>query len=216
MDALLRRRAMMNTDKPEFYTYLVFDGTAYIDTDIVPTGQQNTFRVLVGDETVTSGLQHVYDCKTANGRIRMSYGSPTTSTTRKVNVWYDNGTNSIMSVDVNFSVSRYTAILTPNRFFYYADKTDISGAGNGSATDPLVIGAMTSHSGQAYSGKMSRFRIYGADAKDITRASELDNYTPIITLRPCLYKGKAGMWYVEGNKFYGNTAGSGSLTVSNS
>ena len=214
MSNLLKRRQMMLVEKPVFYNNLYFDGAAYIDTDIIPTGQ-NTFRVSIGYESQKSA-QHVYDFLTTNGRVRLSYGSNTTSTTRKVNIWYDgSGSGSLKSVDVAFSVDYYSTILTPYRFFYYSEKTEFSGGGNGVGTGPLVIGALSSHSGNFFTGRISQFRIYGPDAKDITVGSQLNNYTPVITLRPCTYKGEAGLWYVEGNKFYGNTAGSGTLTASN-
>lgn len=211
---LIRRRGMMaSDDSPEFHKYLVFDGTAYIDTDIVPNGNQNTFNVSVSHETVTSGVQHVYDCLTSNGRIRVSYGSTTTPTTRKVNAWYDNGAYSAITMDVNFSISSYRMILTPYRLFCYSYNGTLSGPGNGVITSPIVLGTITEHTGQAFSGRMTQFMVYGPEAKNITIASQIDNYTPFITLCPCIYKGEAGMWYVQGNKFYGNTAGVGTLTV---
>ena len=210
---LIRRRGMMASDSPEFHRYLVFDGTAYIDTDIVPNGNQNTFNVSIGHETVTSGVQHVYDFLTSNGRIRVSYGSATTPTTRSVNAWYDNGVNSAVTMNVNFSISEYRMVLTPYRLFCYSYSSTLSSPGNGVVTSPIVLGAITGYSGQAFSGRMSRFRVYGPEAKNITIASQIDNYTPFITLHPCIYKGEAGMWYVQGNKFYGNTAGAGTLTV---
>ena len=57
--------------------------------------------------------------------------------------------------------------------------------------------------------------VYGSDAQNVATYAGFDNYTPVATFRPCTYNGVAGMWHVEGNAFYGNTAEAGTLTVLN-
>lgn len=218
MDTLLRRRSMIvaggEPPAPVFYDRLVFDGTAYIDTDIVLTGQ-NSLRVSLGNETLKAA-QAICSCQTTNGRIMMNYGSNTSATKRNINIWYDGaGTASLGSGDVGFSVSRFSVALTPSMFMYYTENKSFSGAGNGVGSGPLTIGNTYTHGSQSYTGQMGIFYIYGADAKNVTLQSQFNSFTPVYTLRPCTYNGEAGIWCVETSRFYGNSAASGALSVVN-
>ena len=70
-------------------------------------------------------------------------------------------------------------------------------------------------SGSGYTGRVGIIYIYGVDAADVRTYAGFSEYTPVATLRPCIYGGRPGLWHVEGNKFYGNTVGAGSLSVAN-
>ena len=84
----------------------------------------------------------------------------------------------------------------------------------GTATPALGLDIGTADA-TAFSGYMETIRVFGSDAKNVTSVSELNNYTPVYTLKPCTYNGEAGLWCEETSTFYGNTAGAGTLTVIN-
>ena len=113
-----------------------------------------------------------------------------------------------------WSTPRYDIFLTPNKFGYGGTVVNITRGGY-VPDGALVRGQNAAHSGQAYTGKMKTFYVYGDDAKNVANVSGFANYTPVATLRPCTYNGEAGLWCVEKNKFYGNTAGAGTLTATN-
>lgn len=218
MDALLRRRQMMAsggvspTPSPVFYDRLVFDGTAYIDTNIVPPTDAS-FRVILGNET-TKATQRVFMLKAGTSdSIGTIYNSSTTSTNRVIAVYYGSS-SALLAKQLAFSTSSYSFFLTPNRMGYGNTSFTIT-KGASTPAGGIVIGYNTSHTGQAYTGRMGTFRIYGSDAQNVTKDSEFSSYTPVYTLRPCTYNGEAGLWCVETSTFYGNTAGSGTLTAIN-
>lgn len=220
MDALLRRRAMIAsggspTPPPPslvFYDRLVFDGTAYIETGITPP-EDASFLVRLGNETLKA-TQRGFNCPTANGVIGMNYANGTTSTTRFFNIYY--GQSSAVSTNrfLAFSTTSYYFFLTPKRFGWGSTAYTITrGAENPSGH--LSLGSNNAHTGQAYTGRMGIFKIYGSDAQNCASTTDFANYTPVYTLRPCTYNGEAGMWCEETSTFYGNTAGAGTLSVLN-
>lgn len=225
MDALLRRRQMMlagGSPIPPipagvvFYDRLVFDGTAYIDTDIIPDAEA-TYRMMFGDETLKAS-QTLFTVPAENStRIGVVYGSATTSTKRAFSAYY--GATGVVSTgqELAFSSARYTMMLTPLRFKAAASISAASiTKGPNAPSGALIIGQNATHSGTAYTGTAGNLGVYGPDAKNASDATDLlNNYTPKYTLRPCTYDGEAGLWCVETSKFYGNSAGSGALSVIN-
>ena len=222
MDTLLRRRQMMAagasptpptpTPTPVFYDRLVFDGTAYIETDLIPPTDAS-FLVRLGNETLKA-TQRGFNCPTPNGVIGMNYANGTTSTTRYFNVYYGQSSAVSTSRYLAFSTASYYFFLTPSHFGWGSTSYSITrGAENPSGH--LSLGSNNSHTGQPYTGRMGIFKIYGSDAQNVTNTSDFANYTPVYTLRPCTYNGEAGMWCVETSTFYGNTAGAGTLSVLN-
>ena len=201
------------TPTPVFYDRLVFDGTAYIDTDIVP-GADASFRIAgVGYES-EKAAQRVFATRAGDSASTgMFYGSGTTTTNRSVSVVYGSS-STLLTKTIAFSTSAYSFFLTPNRMGYGNTAYAIT-KGSAEPTGGLVIGYNASHSGQAYTGRMGIFRIYGSDAQNVTTYSGFDSYTAVYTLRPCTYNGEAGLWCVETSTFYGNSAESGTLTVMN-
>ena len=223
MDTMLRRRAMIAaggsptpppTPTPVFYDFLIFDGTAYIDTDIVPDANAS-FRVNLGDETLKAA-QRLFGIPTGSGAYTtVSYSNSTTTTNRAFTVYYGSSSSLSSNRTLAFSQGRYSFFLTPKRFGWGNNAFTIT-KGSGSPSGGLVVGSNSSHSGQPYTGKIRGFIVYGSDAQDATDASDLyNNYTPAYNLRPCTYNGEVGLWCLETSKFYGNSAGSGSLSVAN-
>ena len=219
MDALLRRRAMIAAGggsptppgpviEPVFYDNLIFDGVAKIETDYV-LPENCSIRVSLKNEK-NKAAQRVFHATGGNGLIQMIYGSATTSTTRKVNVYYDS-TSVSDTFNRAFSSTLYFW-LTPKRCGNYSTERSYT-KGSSHPTGALQIGGW--ESGNPFSGDMGTFRVYGSDAQNASSWEAFENYTPAATFRPCTYNGEAGLWYVEGNKFFGNTAGAGTLTVSN-
>ena len=219
MDALLRRRAMIAAGggsptppgpviEPVFYDNLIFDGVAKIETDYV-LPENCSIRVSLKNEK-NKAAQRVFHATGGNGLIQMIYGSATTSTTRKVNVYYDS-TSVSDTFNRAFSSTLYFW-LTPKRCGNYSTASSYT-KGSSHPTGALQIGGW--ESGNPFSGDMGTFRVYGSDAQNASSWEAFENYTPAATFRPCTYNGEAGLWYVEGNKFFGNTAGAGTLTGSN-
>ena len=209
MNTLLRRRIMMGTEeKPIFYDRLVFDGTAYIDTDIIPPADCS-FRTLIGNETLKAA-QRIFR---ADGKFGVIMNASTNSTRRSFVVYYGQ-TGAFGDYQVN-SWDETFIFLTPYMFGLNDSLKWTFTKGTDNPAGPLTIGHREDHSGQAYTGSLGSFRIYGSDAKNATNPSELATYTPVYYLRPCTYNGEAGLWCVENNTFYGNTAGAGTLSVRN-
>lgn len=208
MDLLERRRTMlMQGPKPIFYNYLLFDGTAYIDTDIIPN-TDFSFESAVGYETL-SAAQRLYGVPCTEGYTQVFQSSSTTSATRYFSIYY--GSESALKTR---NVARYYPAIsyfnTPNRIGW-GDSAETFTKGNGVPNGPIVIGSTATHSGQPYTGGFSTIHLYGSDAQNATTRANLITYTPTVTLRPCIYEGESGLWNVEQNKFYGNSAGSGTL-----
>lgn len=195
-----------------FYDLLVFDGTAYIDTDIVP-GSNATYYAILGSETI-KGAQRIFMVPTGEAQTGVILASATNSTTRNHSAYYAKASAIVTNKTLSFSYSRYSTLLTPKRVLIGSTPTSYT-KGSSTPSGPLVLGSRTQHDGQAYTGSMGIFRVYGSDAQDCSSFDDLKNYTPQYTLRPCTYNDEAGMWCVETSKFYGNTAGAGTLLAIN-
>ena len=195
---------------PVFHTRLVFDGTAYIDTD-VPIPENGSLRVTLGYET-TKGTQRIFS---ADGMFDAYLNGSTNGTTRYFSACYG-ATSTVVSgtqLSLAWTYNTYSFFLTPKRVGYGSTTRTFTKGAN-TPTNGLVVGVNYTHSGVPFTGKvMSRIRIYGSDAQDVTQDSDFANFTPVATLRPCTYLGEAGLWWVEQGRFFGNTAGAGTLTV---
>lgn len=223
MDALLRRRAMIAAgggsptppgpvNEPVFYDRLVFDGTAFIETDIVPNGSAS-FMVTLGNETLKAS-QRIFGFACAGGALtQITLGASTTTESRQI-VSYYGSTSYLKTKNLNFSYSVYTVFMTP-KGFGYGDSFTAFTKGSNAPAGGLILGNNPNSGGVKYTGTMTTFKIYGSSAQNSQSTSALNTYTPTHTLRPCTYNGEAGIWCVETSTFYGNTAGAGTLTVQN-
>lgn len=198
---------------PIFYTYLYFDGQSYITTDLsIPTN--GSVCVPVGYETLKAAQQVFRFSGGSTGYIAHTLTSNTTSTNRRMGVYYDS--SSLTASNRNLSFTNYSAygfFLTPKGYgwgnVYYTYTK-----GSQHPTGPLQVGGWGT--GQHYTGRMSTMTIYGSDAQNCNSKASFESYTPVYTLRPCTYNGEAGLWCVENNQFYGNSAGAGTLVAANS
>lgn len=197
---------------PVFYNKLVFDGNAYIVTDIIPP-TKGSFVSRFGNESI-KGVQRVFFCNAESSTlIGLNYGTGTTSNTRRINYYYGKNGVVLTNKDLNFSVMEYDTFLTPKMIFIN-DRSYTYNEGSNSAIGFLVLGQHPNPTTTPpYSGTMETFYIYGSNAMDVSSLAGFLDYTPVYTLRPCTYNGEAGMWCVETNRFYGNSAGLGTLTV---
>lgn len=220
MDALLKRRMMMMAGsgptpptpviEPVFYDYLVFDGTAYIQSSyVLPSG--SSFRCIVGNETL-KGAQRIFVSEGGGGYIGLSIGGGSNSTRRQVLPYYDSTSYLASNRYVNWSYTSLGLFLTQNRFGW-GNATYTITKGSSHPIGGIVFGGGGS---QPFTGRMQTFYVYGSETASVTTYAGFDSYTPIATFRPCTYNGEAGLWYVEGNMFLGSTAGSGALSVLNS
>lgn len=197
---------------PVFYDRLVFDGTAYIETDITPVNG-DSFNVILGNETQKVAQRVFIMDGQYDTTFGLIYASATTSTNRRMGVYYATTSNQ-SNRNYAFSNTEYNFFLTPALYGWGTTSYTIT-KGNYSITSSLMLGTNVSHSGQAYTGRMGTFYVYGSDAAGVTTASGFSSYTPKYTLCPCTYEGEAGMWCVETGKFYGNSNSSGTLSVYN-
>jgi hypothetical protein len=195
-----------------YYDYIYFDGTAYIQTDyVLPT--ECSFKCQFGYETLKAG-QRIFRATGGGGTTSFSLGSATSSSTRKLVIYYDSSSSLASTQGLGFSYNTYNFFLTPLKYGVGNNSFSIT-KGSNHPTGGLAFGNDGS-GGTTYTGRMGVFRVYGSDAKNVSSASGFDSYTPVATFRPCTYNGEPGFWYVEGDEFFGNSAGSGTLTVSNS
>ena len=195
---------------PVFHDYLAFDGTAYIDTDIEPV-EDFSIAFQFGYETLLSA-QRVFGVPATEAGVNVILSSATDSINRTVNAYYGSSSASVSKQLPQYYVSA-SGFLTPN-IFGWGDASYTFTKGVGVPNGAITIGHHSSYSGQPYTGAFGIIRIYGSDAQNATTYADLtENYTPINTLRPCTYGGVAGLWNVEESKFYGNSAGSGTLVA---
>ena len=220
MDALLRRRAMIaaggGSPTPPglvFYDRIVFDGAAYVETDIVPP-ENASFRLTAGYETI-QGAQRVFMNSCANASYSGITITRSENRKRYLNIYYQSASTVKTDFTLEWSELQYAFMLTPKRTGMGTYSIIISG-GASIPNGPVLIGTNVAKNGQPFSGRMGRFIIYGPDAQDATDSIDLlNNYTPLYDLRPCTYNGEAGFWCMETSTFYGNTAGAGTLSVMN-
>lgn len=195
---------------PIFHSRLVFDGVAYIDTDIqIP--ENGSVRCIFGWEQ-TKGLQALFN---AGGRVYALLNNSTNDTSRYFTAAYDSGSALVSGTTfaVNWSFNSYSFFLTPKRMGVGAStKTFTKGASR--PQSGLVIGNNAAHTSTPFTGKQGGIlRVYGSDAQNVTQDSDFTAFTPVYRLRPCTYLGEAGLWCVETGVFYGNSAGAGQLSV---
>lgn len=195
--------------KPIFHDRLVFDGTAFIQTDIVLPADCS-IAVTIGGETSKAG-QSILGATGGGGAIALIYGGATNTTRRQMVPYYDSDTYLASNRYLEWTYTSFAFYMTPNRFGWGNAGYNYS-KGSLHPTGGLSLGK-TSISSRRFTGYMTPFYIYGSDASGVTSYQDFANYTPIYTLRPCVYENEAGMWCVELRKFYGNSAGEGNLSV---
>ena len=222
MDALLRRRAMMAAGggsptppapTPEYHSYLVFDGIASIQTDIVlPTN--GSLLVSIGGETVKGAQGIINAANIATGDITFALWMNNSSNTSKrvFSCRYNSATTDSNHPESNDTWDRRVGIfITPTKWGY-GIITSTHTQGNKIADGGLLISYDAY--GVYYTGKLGQIRIYDSSAQNATDYEDLrDNYTALITLKPCVLNGECGFYDEAAGKFYGNTAGAGTLSV---
>lgn len=198
---------------PEFYDCLVFDGVAFIDTDITMP-EDCSIVVNIGDEASRRSMRVFRVSPGSGSGTIMARITGITSASRNIGFCYDS--SSQLKTYNTPPGDRINLFMTPKRGGY-GNQSSTYTKGSSHPLGGLSIGGYTgdtSTSYHPYNGTIKDFMVFGSGAQNETSASAIvNNYTPIITLKPCLYGSRAGLWYVEGGKFYGNTAGAGTLSV---
>lgn len=198
--------------QPVFYSCLIFDGTAYIDTDVLMP-ENGSIRFTTGYETEKK-YQVLLNF---GGRVYAYFNNSTNSANRYFSSAYDSGTTQVSGTTfaTGWTYISYSFFLTPKRIGVGSSSTTFT-KGSSRPESGLVVGMNAAHTGTAFTGAINGYiRIYGSDAQNATSYSDLGNYTPVATLRPCTYAGEAGLWHVEEGVFYGNSAGAGTLIAAN-
>ena len=201
--------------QPVFYQRLKFDGTAFIQTDI-PMPPNGSIAVPLGNES-KKVYQVVFNFKPSpgDGNIRFSLGTQTNSSRRQLVPQYDSTSNLLTNTYLNFTYQTYNFFMTP-KGMGTGDSFHSFTKGSSHPSGGLCLGFnydTSASTTQRYTGTAGYIRIFNSDAQDENRYTNLANYTPHRTLRPCLYGGQAGLWCVETNTFYGNSAGAGVISV---
>lgn len=204
---------VQSTEIPEFYNWLLFDGTAYIETDIIP--DENASFLLAGGAEITDGPSKYLLCYTGTNSTKTGlFENSSSSTTSSIWATYYNSTSSLGSKSISTYYPTYDLFLTPKCIGFTSASTTTFTKGDGVPTGNLILGCSDSYANN-YDGGTVSIKIYGSDAQDVNSYAGFADYTPVITLRPCIYKGQSGLWNVEQNKFYGNSASSGTLQAAN-
>ena len=197
------------TIQPVFYHALVFDGTAYIATSyVLPSGC--SVHCSFGYETEKKA-QSIFLAGGGGGYLGVSIGGGSNSTRRQMIPYYDSSSYLATNRYLNWSNKSYELFMTQKRFGW-GNTAYTYTKGSAHPTGGLLVGT-TGGSTPPFTGKMATLRVYGSDTANVTTAAGFDSYTPVATFRPCTYNGEAGLWYVEGSTFFGNTAGAGTLNV---
>lgn len=194
---------------PVFYDRLVFDGTALIQTTYV-LPNLCSISVPLGNES-SKVSQRVFRAEGTNGIVQLGYGGSTNSTRRQMVPLYYSTSGLASNRYLNWTTATYNYFATPKRFGWGSTAYTYT-KGSTAPTGGLLLGG---GGNQPYTGRMGTFCVYGSDAQNATTYSALTAFTPVATFRPCTYNGVPGMWHVETSTFYGNTAGSGTLSVIN-
>lgn len=198
---------------PVFYDRLVFDGTAWILTDLViPT--DGSIRVTEGGETRKQQNLWFTQRNTGEGSIRLYWGGSTTASRLQPIPFY-------RSTSYLFSGKYFSTTGTERGVFQTCERVGFNSTnysytkGTLPAPNPLYIGGLSGGSIPSFTGYMRTLYIYDNTTQGVTTYDGFDSFTPVYTLRPCLYGGQAGYWCVENSTFYGNSAGAGTLSVAN-
>ena len=199
------------TPQPEFHTYIKFDGTAYIDTSIVPPANFS-IAVPCSNETQKKA-QHIFACGSPD-YFSVAISS-SNSTNRTVRLFYGKSSY-VAQRNLQWSYKSYGLFVTPSRWGW-GDSTQTFTKGSATPSQGIRFGTSRDHSGNPFTGRTGIIRIYDSNVTNATTYSNLlNNNTPLYTLRPCIYNGEAGLWCVETSSFYGNSASSGTLEVRDS
>ena len=202
---------------PVFFDKINLQGGAYIETDIMLP--ENFSMMLVCDNANTGSTQGygIIGCSGAtSGKFELNRNSWGSNSSK--NYYYYGTDNYTGSMQLNTTdYPRWTPWMTPNKYGNGgATKTYTKGAGTPNGV--LVVGK-TSHANK-YQGSFYAYlnggciKILGDYAQN-AGYEDLVSMAALYTLKPCVYNNEHGLWCLENNKFYGNTASVGTITCSN-
>ena len=210
--AILRRRVIGDSARGElvFYPQIKGDGWAHIDTGFI-LPEDASMAVRIGNETTKAGQE----CFIARQNDRITsfvLGSQTNQTQRLMIIAYDS-VSSLRAWNVPMSYAEISFFLTPNytgqgsdSIFYMKGSVKPSAGLRLFGLDRIATNALT------YTGTMREFFVFGPEAALATTFYELMEFVPVATFRPCTYRGRPGMWFMEQNRFLGNAAQYGAFT----
>lgn len=187
-----------------------FDGTAYILTDIVLPAN-GSLLVSTGGET-RKGNQGIFNARAADDSIVFGiwFNSSSSSSTKNFSHRYCNGTTGSGNPTVSGWTSRTGIFLGYTKWGTSANALSTT-RGSTAPTKGIELGAASSS--YRYTGALGWVYIYDSTAQAATSYTDLkNNYTPVYTLKPCEYNGAVGYWCEETSTFYGNSAGTGTLS----
>ncbi len=213
MDALLRRREMMSRGLP--YTpveYIQTDGTAYINTGIKGNTPKSVEFTMTPVQPAAD--RSVFGVRKDSGNTRFNF--LTIYTTKKAGYGYYSG--SFNPIDITDTINNHTPMEVRCSFGATSQTFEVRQQGESSYssytsayTNTVTTGMdmfilRMNYAGNPSSGengmRFHRTKIY-SDA----------NYSTLIWDGvPCYYNGEYGMWDKVSDTFFGNAAGSGTIS----
>lgn len=190
---------------PVFYDWIYRDGDVYVDTGYkIPDdgviyvssiwGAEGSNREILG---INDGNYSTYI------RQRSASGSSQIAGAYAGSVEGHRNFGRYYSPSVEFNI-----FLTPEGCGDYESLEFSLTSGGHYPDSTLCIFSIPGWGGTKWAKKIGAIYVYGAEAKDITAASQLENYTPVASFIPCKCGSKVSYWHVEQDRLC-DTVGSG-------
>lgn len=193
-----------------FYDKLVGDGVAYINTEYYPTSWDN---VEWDADAPSVYNKYIFGSKSSVYSIaNLVYSATQTYYNFKISG------STLINEDNTKRQRRTLRIVDLGNGSYRREVADLdSGVANAidtgwSGKDVVATNALRVFCSTTTAGANEKF-YKGAIRSIIITDAKTGN--TIMSLRPCIFAGEAGMWDEVGNKFYGNAATSGEFSVAN-
>lgn len=204
---------------PVFFNKINLQGGAYIETDIMLP--ENFSMILVCDNANTGSTKGygIIGCSgSTSGKFELNMNSWGNNYSK--NYYYYGTDNYTGSLQLNTTdYPSWTPWMTPNKYGNGgATKTYTKGAGTPNGV--LVVGK-TSHANKYQGFFYASSNLNGGCIKILGDYAQNAGYEDLLsmaalyTLKPCVYNNEHGLWCLENNTFYGNTASVGTITCSN-
>ena len=197
---------------PVFHKYLVYNGSAYVDTGVAVPSRGSIYVEDCGYETV-KGYQGYY--RGNHGSSTQYFGmraNGSSNATRRVMSCRYNGTGSKTTKNVNWTTEHFDLWQTPTKIGI-DDSASSYSEGTTQNKGTLDMGRDYTTTARNFTGKHSTVYLYGDDAATANLYTSRESYTPVAVMRPCTYGGVAGLWITTTSNPDGYFRGADGLNV---
>jgi len=197
---------------PVFHKYLIYNGSAYVDTGVSIPSRGSIYIEDCGYET-TLGYQGYYRGNNGNNTryIGVRASGSTNSTKRVMSCRY-NSVTAKTNKDVSWTTGHFDLWQTPLKLGI-DDTYNTYSEGTTQDKGTLQIGIDYGSPARNFTGKHSDVYVYGDDAYSANLYTDRGNYTPVAVMKPCTYNGVAGLWITTTDNPDGYFAGASGLAV---